>query len=363
MILLLGITVMLGACVMCGVLTVVIRRLSMKFDFVARPRDDRFHRSIVPLGGGVAIFLTIVIFALSGYFAAFMFRDSAGNIAVHAGNFFNKTAELFSILVSALLLHLLGLWDDKKRLKPAVKLFFQFAAALILCLAGGIRVELFIDNIFITTAISCLWIVLVINMFNFLDNMDGLSAGIAAIVASILFVCSLISGQIFVSALAAVFVGALLGFLIFNFRPAVIFMGDAGSLVVGLVVAVLTLKTTYFRQATDEQWYAVITPVLALTVPLYDFLSVTVLRISQGKSPFVGDTQHFSHRLKRRGLSESQIALTLYLATLATGLGAIVLRYVSWIGAVLITVQTIMVMGIIAILEMTGKPHDNAKNL
>jgi UDP-GlcNAc:undecaprenyl-phosphate GlcNAc-1-phosphate transferase len=120
-------------------------------------------------------------------------------------------------------------------------------------------------------------------------------------------------------------------------------------------VAILTLRTTYYHQAQSGQWYAVFMPLIVMAVPFYDFTSVTILRISQGKSPFVGDTQHFSHRLKRRGLSDRQTVLTLYLATLCTGAGAVILGQVGRLGAVLIFVQTFMILAIIAVLEMTGR--------
>jgi UDP-GlcNAc:undecaprenyl-phosphate GlcNAc-1-phosphate transferase len=132
-------------------------------------------------------------------------------------------------------------------------------------------------------------------------------------------------------------------------------MGDAGSLVVGFFVAFLTLRTTYYNEAQSGRFYPVFLPLVVMAVPLYDFISVTILRISQGKSPFVGDTQHFSHRLKRHGLSDTQTVLTLYLATLCTGLGAIFLYQVNLAGAILIFIQTIMVLSIIAVFEMTVK--------
>ena len=131
--------------------------------------------------------------------------------------------------------------------------------------------------------------------------MDGAAAGIAVIVAAILFTAAATSGQVFIGGLAILFIGTLLGFLIFNFPPAKIFMGDAGSLPVGFLLAVLTLRTTYYHQAASGHWYPVLIPLISMAVPLYDFVTVTLLRISQGKSPFVGDTQHFSHRLKTTG--------------------------------------------------------------
>jgi len=202
--------------------------------------------------------------------------------------------------------------------------------------------------------------VLIINAFNFLDNMDGASAGIAVIISSILFTAAAFSGQVLVGGLALVFIGTLLGFLVFNFPPAKIFMGDAGSLVVGFFVALLSLRTTYYHEAQSGQWYPVFMPLVAMAVPLYDFISVTLLRISQGKSPFVGDTQHFSHRLKRHGLTDTQTVLTLYLATLCTGLGATFLSQVDLTGAVLVFVQTIFVLSIIAVFESTVKNDKKA---
>ena len=231
----------------------------------------------------------------------------------------------------------------------------QFAVAIAAALLADVRVEFFIENKIITSVLSAFWIVLIINAFNFLDNMDGLSAGIAVIAGSILFAAAAISGQVFVGGLAIVLIGTLLGFLVFNFPPAKIFMGDAGSLVVGFFVAILTLRTTYYREAQSGRWYAVLVPLVVMAVPLYDFISVTLLRISQGRSPFIGDTQHFSHRLKRRGWTDTQTVLTLYLATLCTGIGAAFLNQVDRAGAILIFAQTFMILAIIAIMETTAK--------
>ena len=333
----------------------------MKAGFIARPMKDRYHETIVPMGGGVAIFWTIAIFALAAI-AGVKFLLEPGHldwlgevVTVHTAGFLGKTNELLILLLGAFLLHLTGLWDDKKHLGPFFKLGMQFAVALLVAGAGNVRVELFIYNKILTTVLSATWIVLIINAFNFLDNMDGLSAGIAVITCSILFTAAALSGQVFVGAMAILFIGALLGFLVFNFPPARIFMGDAGSLVVGFFVATLTIRTTYYHEACSGGAYAVFMPLVVMAVPIYDFVSVSFLRIAQGKSPFVGDTQHFSHRLKNRGLSDRQTILTLYLATLCTGLGAVFLYQVNLAGAVLIFAQTIMILAIIAILEMTAK--------
>jgi UDP-GlcNAc:undecaprenyl-phosphate GlcNAc-1-phosphate transferase len=363
----LAIILVAGSFATCAVLTAVVRGLANRIGLVAHPVADRYHRAVIPLGGGIAIFttLSIVIVAAVVIVKLLVAPGHLGRLVewanVEPEHFLAKSDQLAIIWLCTLLLFLLGLWDDKKRLGPFFKLAVQFAVAIVAAAFGQVRVELFIHNTAVTSALSAVWIVLIINAFNFLDNMDGAAAGIAIIAGSILFTAAATSGQVLVGSLALVFIGSLLGFLIFNFPPAKIFMGDAGSLVVGFFVALLTLRTTYYHQAHSGSWYPVLMPLVVMAVPLYDFASVTLLRISRGKSPFVGDTQHFSHRLRRRGLSDTQTALTLYLATLCTGLGATFLYQVNRAGAILIFAQTIMVLGIIAVLETGGK-NDNSGN-
>ncbi|MHC4172531.1 MAG: MraY family glycosyltransferase [Planctomycetota bacterium] len=343
------------------VLTAVVRKLATRAGFVAHPAEDRYHQAVIPLGGGIAIFTTLIVFILAGAAAIklllipdrFVWLTERANI--DPADFLTKINQLAIILLCSLALFILGLWDDKKHLGPFFKLVVQFAVAIIAVVFADIRVEFFIENKIITSLFSAAWIILIINAFNFLDNMDGASAGIAVIASCILFTAAALSGQVFVGGLALVFIGTLFGFLVFNFPPAKIFMGDAGSLVVGFFVALLTLRTTYYHEAQSGQWYPVFTPLVVMAVPLYDFISVTLLRISQGKSPFVGDTQHFSHRLKRHGLTDTQAILTLYLATLCTGLGATFLYQVNLAGAILIFIQTILVLSIIAVLETAAK--------
>jgi UDP-GlcNAc:undecaprenyl-phosphate GlcNAc-1-phosphate transferase len=338
-------------------MTLLSRRFAIRMDLVARPKADRYHQRIVALGGGIGIFTTLAVAMLSamGLALAISRMDSLAPLADRVGldpqDFLARCREWGFLLLSMLILFAMGLWDDFKGLEPGIKLVIQFVVALMAATLADVRVEFFIHHRLATSLMSAVWIVLLINVFNFLDNMDGATTGIAAIVSSILLVSAVQSGQILISGLALVFIGTLLGFLLFNFPPATIFMGDAGSLVIGFLVAVLSLRTTYYQQSQTGPWYPVLVPLLALAVPLYDFVSVMSLRLSQGKSPFVGDTQHFSHRLKRHGLTDRQTALTLYLATLCTGLGATFLYQVNMIGALLILMQTLMILCLVAIFE------------
>jgi len=340
---------LLGSFALSAILTALVRPLALKLGLVSLPRADRYNRSVIPMGGGIAIFGTM----LAGIISAMVgFGIVAGRMGLSPADFAARQDELLAMTACASALFILGLWDDKKRLGPLPKLIVQCLVAIAAATLADVRVEFFIENRLATSLLSALWIVLMMNVFNFLDNMDGACAGIAAIVSSILLVAAVLSGQVLVGGLALMFIGVLLGFLVFNFPPARIFMGDAGSLVVGFFIAVLSLRTTYYHQAGSGRWYPVLMPLIALAVPLYDFVSVTTLRLRQGKSPFVGDTQHFSHRLRRRGLTDTQTALTLYLATLGTGLGATFLYQVSSVGAILVFAQTFMILAIVAILEI-----------
>jgi UDP-GlcNAc:undecaprenyl-phosphate GlcNAc-1-phosphate transferase len=361
-----AVTLLVGSFVCSAVLTALSKRLAARLGLLAHPQADRYHRSVVPLGGGIAIFASLFLFiAGAAGFVRFgvvggPFNGLAQRVGLNPADFLGRCDELGIVLLCATILFAVGLWDDKKALGPWVKLAAQWAAALLAAALAEVRVEFFIENTFVTTVLSAFWIVLIINAFNFLDNMDGASAGIAVIVSIMLFTAAAFNGQVFVGGLAIVFVGILAGFLAHNFPPASIFMGDAGSLVVGFFVALLTLRTTYYQQDQSGPWYPVLMPLVVMAVPLYDFLSVTLLRISQGKSPFVGDTQHFSHRLKRHGLTDRQTVLTLYLATLCSGLGATFLYQVNLVGAVLILVQTVLILAIIAIFESTVRHGTNA---
>jgi UDP-GlcNAc:undecaprenyl-phosphate GlcNAc-1-phosphate transferase len=366
MLVLFAAALLVGAFACSALLTALAKRVAPRVGLVAYPKADRYHRAVIPLGGGAAIFLTLALFLLAatGVIRFLVAPGYLGGLAERAGvnpaDFLHHGGELVALLLCATILFLVGLWDDKRALGPFVKLAVQFAVAALAVSFADVRVEFFIENRVVTALLSAFWIVLIVNAFNFLDNMDGASAGIAAIASGVLLTAAAFNGQVFVGGLALVFIGALLGFLAFNFPPASIFMGDAGSLVVGFFVALLTLRTDYYQQARSGSWYPVLLPLVAMAVPLYDFMSVTLLRLSQGKSPFVGDTQHFSHRLKRHGLTDAQTVLTLYAATLCTGLGATFLYQMNLVGAILVVAQTLLIIGLIGIFESTVGNGKNA---
>ena len=163
-----------------------------------------------------------------------------------------------------------------------------------------------------------------VNAFNLMDNLDGAAATVAAVSAASIAALAAIGDDLPLAVLATALAGALIGFLCFNFPPATIFMGDSGSLVVGFLMGVLTVRTTFLPKGEDfaAGWYAVFAPLIVLALPLYDLIVVSLIRLSRGKSPFQGDTNHFSHRLVRRGMSKRTAVLCLWLVTATTSIAA-----------------------------------------
>lgn len=338
---------------MSAVLTAAAKRVALRTGFVSRPAADRFSKRSVPLGGGVALFASILAFVSAAVWIVWSAAERSHPAGVGSSGL-PAARETAALLGGAAAMFVMGLADDKRGLGAGTKLLLQSTVAFAAAFAGDIRVEFFIESRLVTSILSALWIVVIINAFNFLDNMDGLACGVGAIVSIALLAAAAQSGQVYVCYLAASFAGVLVGFLLFNFPPAGIFMGDAGSLTLGFFLAALTLRTTYYHEAHSGRWHAVFLPVVVMAVPLYDSASVVLLRLLQGRNPLIGDTQHFSHRIQRRGLSQRQTVLTLYLATLASSAGAVLLPQVNLGGAVLIFIQTFMILAIVAILEGTS---------
>ena len=199
-----------------------------------------------------------------------------------------------------------------------------------------------------------------------LDNMDGLSAGVAAISAAMLAAVLLLTfdpqtrqPQIFVAGFLLVLVGSLMGFLWHNRPPARIFMGDAGSYFVGFCIAVATLLAT-FTEYRGVRQHAVLAPLCVMAVPLYDMITVIWIRVREGRSPFEADKNHFSHRLVDLGLTKGQAVLTIYLTTGTCGLGALLLNRVDLFGAVIVVLMIVCILCLIAILESTARRKLNS---
>ncbi|MFQ5495361.1 MAG: MraY family glycosyltransferase [Phycisphaerae bacterium] len=333
---------------------------------VGRPgvsSDHKRHGRPVALGGGIAVMVAVVAVTVGGSIVAWLVRDDGAPgwlpdlAATHLDGIVSKVPTLLALVGAAAGLHILGLIDDRRPLGPSVKLAAQILVAVVTTCVLGVRVMEFLPAP-LCVGLSIAWIVLITNAFNFLDNMDGLSGGVAAIAAAVFAVAAMRAGQVFVPTLSWVVCGAVLGFLVLNVRPASLFMGDSGSLPIGYLMAVVPMLTTFYDPAQHASPFGVLVPLLVLAVPLYDVLSVVVHRLRVGESPFRGDQRHFSHRLVKRGMTQRRAVLTIYLATAATGLPAIVLPGLGWFSASLILIQCVCVVVMIAVLEHAGPRAD-----
>ena len=358
------------------VLTRVMIWVSPKIGFVDKPGHRKIHANPKPLGGGVAIFWTMALVVGTVVAAtAFMQSVSATHqaFALQQG-LWQQVPLIVAMGLATLALHVMGLCDDRRAMGPYSKLLIQLGvtAALVIAMellaqhTPSLRLRVLttldahVGGPWLSIVVTVMWIAAITNAFNFLDNMDGLSAGVAVVCATAFFVAAVSIGQIFVAGALSIFIGAVLGFLVWNFPPSRIFMGDSGSLVLGFVLGVLTVKTTFLPEDANfqTQWWAVLAPVIVLAVPLYDLVVVSIIRLSRGHSPFRGDTNHFSHRLVARGMSRRTAVLCIYLVSAATSIAAIVLPQVrSELGALLIVIQTLLVLGVVLILEQHPLPQ------
>jgi UDP-GlcNAc:undecaprenyl-phosphate GlcNAc-1-phosphate transferase len=363
-------------------LTALMRALGHRvraLDAAGVPGQVKFAPRRVPNTGGVAIFVALitpmvfgavllsVITASTPETSAFawLFR-LVPTLKPHLPGISQQLPHLFILLGALLVLHVMGLIDDRKPLPAYPKLLAMLALAAAVSIGTGSRLLTLVDphvgGPWLSYLITILWMVVITNAFNFLDNMDGLSAGVAAIASTFFLVAALVNGQWFIAACLALLDGALLGFLFFNFPwkgPATIFMGDAGSLVVGFLLAFLTVRTTYVSAdggaaGIGSGWYGVFMPLVVLAIPLYDFTSVTIIRLSQGKSPFVGDLQHFSHRLVQRGLSRRAAVIVIHGFTAVTAIAGISLASLKPWQAALVGIQTLLVLMVLAMWEWSA---------
>jgi UDP-GlcNAc:undecaprenyl-phosphate GlcNAc-1-phosphate transferase len=290
-------------------LTPLVRKLAIKSGQVAKPREDRWHTKPTALMGGVAI---VAAFYLSAV-AALFFSPAAGTLAGY-----------LPLFICALLVFFLGLIDDIYHLPPQTKLVVQIVAAALLVFLG-FKIDWFESYTF-NTFFSVLWIVGITNAFNILDNMDGLAAGIALISSLFLAVITLLNlgnglaeSQLLI---LAVFMGALLGFLLYNFQPASIFMGDSGSLFIGFLLAGITTHQRVFH--SSHFLPIIMVPVLILFIPILDTGFVSVMRTLFGRSIARGGRDHSSHRLVAIGLPERKAVLLLHGFSLLGGTVALV---------------------------------------
>lgn len=289
-----------GALVVAIGATPLTRRLALRLGVTDQPSPRKLHVSPIPLLGGVAIY--------GAFIAA---------ILVFGNRF--RLQEAFSILVGATLMSFLGLWDDRRSLSPLLKLTGQVLAASILVVTG-VRIGTFAWE-WLNVIVTIGWVVIITNAMNLLDNMDGLSGGVGATAAIYFLLLAAMNDQYLVGTVSAALVGACLGFLIYNFNPASIFMGDAGSLFLGFILAAVGIKLRFPEGLEIVTWMV---PVLILGMPLFDTTLVIISRLRRGLNPLTTPGKdHLSHRLVALGYTRREAVLLSYLG--GAGLGVVAL--------------------------------------
>lgn len=299
------------------------REWCRRVGLVDDPGHRKIHEGAVPLAGGWAVLTGMLVPSVAGALALKLGLipglDARTRDLLQYG-LGHRAVQLAAIFAGALGMVILGWLDDKHELRPGLKFSGQLLIAMLVA-AAGIRITLFVPSPLFSYAITILWILTVTNAFNFMDNMNGLCAGLGAISAWMFAWAAAVPGQYLVAMIALLAGGALLGFLPYNFPKATAFLGDAGSHLVGYLLAILAILP-HFYTSQRPRVLAVFSPLLILAVPLVDLVWVVISRWRRGQPFYVGDTNHLSHRLVRRGLSPTCAVLIIWL--LAAGIGALI---------------------------------------
>ncbi len=350
----------LAAFFISNILTYLAIKIAPKVGFVDMPSGRKVHTEPIPYGGGLAIILSVS--AVIGGVVALATAMSASPDEFGLGELMTAYAGGVSIIFKKLVfagagaaaLMVMGILDDKRGLGAVPKLVIQIAVAALVVYAG-MSVTVFLPWKAAGWAITVAWLIFVMNSFNLLDNMDGLSAGVAAIIAAVFFVVALETGQVFSAEILAVFLGAVLGFLVFNLPPARIFMGDTGSYFLGYVLGLTAVVFTFVpKEKETTSLMPLALPFILFAIPFYDTVSVVLIRLREGRHPFDADKRHFSHRLTDLGMNKSEAVAAIYLATLATAFPALYLYHLNFYSLLGAVVQALLVLMVIAILEHAG---------
>lgn len=326
-------------------------RLSFVLGFLDYPSGRKSHQRPMPFMGGIGIFLAFWLTVGGGFLVAYLSKWSRDYSAISTSisdGVFYLGPKIFAIFLGALVILLVGLLDDRFEWSPMRKLIGQVTAAGIL-MSLGLTINLFAAIGPLGFVATFAWILLIMNAFNFIDSLDGHCAGVALISCLAFFCITQLIGQFFLGLFLACLMGSLLGFLRHNFMPAKIFLGDNGSLFIGYMMAAMTLLCRY--QDGTRTMATAFVPLLAFGVPIYDMISVVLVRLLRGLKPWQGDRNHFAHRLVKIGMSERVAVVFSYFIATTLGVVAVLTTQVTVLGAFLIGVVFLLIIGIVAFLE------------
>lgn len=335
------------------ILTFLSGKVARRFNFIAVPSARSVHKQPTPLLGGVGIYLSFcltilagILIVKNGFLPEFL--------KVYAPGITGSLKKVLAVISGGAVVVIFGIIDDKKSLKAPQKLLLQLIAVAII-FSAGIKLSPFMSNPMQSFILTTFWFLLMMNSFNLMDNMDGLSAGVAFISGSILFTFAVQRQQLFVATILAVFLGSVLGFLKHNFPPAKIFMGECGSSFLGYFLGTASILLTFYRYDENQTFLPIFAPLVIFSVLFFDTLSVIWIRKKRGRPISQADKNHLSHRLVSLGMTQKQAVLFIYLLTLCTGIGALLLGSLNVFGGMIVLFQVFIIIIIVGILELTGR--------
>ncbi|HEX4351185.1 MAG TPA: MraY family glycosyltransferase [Verrucomicrobiae bacterium] len=293
------------------------RKWCLRVNHVDDPGHRKIHHAPMPLAGGFAVLSGVLLPLAVGavLLKLGVVKVSAAGLIIHGID--RRAVELAVLAGGAVAITILGALDDRHELKALPKFIGQILIVIAVAAACK-RITLFVHSEIFSYAITILWLLTIINAFNFMDNMNGLCAGAGAIGAMIFALIAAASGEYLVAITGFLMCGALAGFLPWNFPNARAFLGDAGSHLVGYLLAVMAILPHFYSKQNPRP-LAVLAPLFVLAIPLIDLAQVSLLRTLNKKPFWIGDTNHLSHRLVRAGLSRTRAVLVLWLAAAVIG--------------------------------------------
>ena len=330
--------------------TPLVRRFAFKIGAIDIPKDNRrMHKKPTPRIGGLAIIFGFTVATLC---------------------FAQPSRQLYGTLAGAAIIAVMGVIDDCKNLPAKLKFVIQIIAALVVVFAGDIKIDVFTNPNFLSdnpywvlpewlsVTLTVIWIVFITNAVNFIDGLDGLAAGVSAIMSISLVFISIRVGEYSIAILGIALMGSCFGFLPFNFNPAKIFMGDTGSTFLGFMLATLSIQGVFKSYAVIS--FAV--PLLILGLPLFDALFAMIRRILRGQSPITADRGHLHHRLVDMGFSQKQTVFILYSISGVLGITAVLLAESGVLRALLLVICVLILLLIGSMLGKNSYVHQHQDN-
>lgn len=330
--------------------TPLVRRFAFKIGAIDIPKDNRrMHKKPTPRIGGLAIIFGFTVATLC---------------------FAQPSRQLYGTLAGAAIIAVMGVIDDCKNLPAKLKFVIQIIAALLVVFAGDIKIDVFTNPNFLSdnpywvlpewlsVTLTVIWIVFITNAVNFIDGLDGLAAGVSAIMSISLVFISIRVGEYSIAILGIALMGSCFGFLPFNFNPAKIFMGDTGSTFLGFMLATLSIQGVFKSYAVIS--FAV--PLLILGLPLFDALFAMIRRILRGQSPMTADRGHLHHRLVDMGFSQKQTVFILYAISGVLGITAVLLAESGVLRALLLVICVLILLLIGSMLGKNSYVHQHQDN-